>query len=285
MHELGHRFLLQHQFGILNPLQVDKALWSDLPITPLVPDDLSERASLMPVLVELDTLPLEARVALMDRAVTHENNSPHPYFSALLQTEDDAELVKQRLTERLILRGPDKKVWLRYFDPRVFRHLTWLLRPEQLWFLFRGIQQWSWRDEQGHWSTYDVIKTEAYLNVLRLTPEQWQGLETLPLLNHCLGVLAVTGHSIDDEAPIMQQLCAWLNEAKTHYGLEDETDRSVFAIQKMQFGKYLHTHPHMQDRLKEASRNSGSYQELCRTLDDATLLGYVNTMQQSQNRE
>jgi len=285
MLDVDHRFFLQHDFGIINPLQVEENLWADLPATPLVPSELADQASFMPLLIDLKSLSLDARINLMGRAAEHESNSIYPYFSALLQTDCDTAQLARQLAQRLILRGPDKKVWLRYFDPRVFCHLLWLFNAEQLWFLLRDIQQWSWRDPQESWHTYSVVKTDISISLLRLTPEQWQHLEKLGLLNHCLKMLLAAGHEYQLDKNTLLQLRKGLDEAKNQHGLISDTDRSVFAIQQWRFGNQLHAHPHMQALLGEALKNKASYEGLCRTISEETLHEFANAMQQYQHKE
>ncbi|MDH5822331.1 DUF4123 domain-containing protein [Luteimonas sp. RD2P54] len=279
---LWHRQLLAQDYALINPLQVDSELWSDLPVVPLVPKGFETQAHLMPRLLELKAMPEDARLQLLDRVSDQQRHSRFPYFSALFVATPPLEKVVMRLSSRLAIRGPDQsKALLRYYDPRVFHHLRWLLQEDQLGFLLLGIDSWSWRDVGGQWQQYRCSGTPTR-SELRLTAEQWDDLQRLGLLNRCLQQIASSDPARASTAVIAQAANALLKAAFERHALSDSADRCLYAEQGIRFHSKIHHHPAMVERLDRAREGIISYVGACRDLDDAALQRFAEDLHQPQ---
>lgn len=279
---LWHRVLLSHDAALINPQQVEAELWDDLPCMPLVPPLLQAHAKLMPRLLDLNAMTSEARVQLLERSEQHRRHSDQPFFSALVTFQKNRNFKKQahHLTSRLILTGPNSgRCLLRYYDPRVFRHLLWIFNDNQLDRLLCGVKEWLWLDGNGIWQIFSPnAKTTAAL--IHVTPQQWDAIGRVGLLNRCLNWLAV-GSGFDiaglEQAKQVDQL---LLEAQQQHGLADANDCCLFAEQAMVFGRELHRHPIMAGYLKRVKEGDVGYQTACQSLRDEQLQQFVAEIRQ-----
>jgi hypothetical protein len=281
MAELHHRLLLEHDYAIINPLQVESALWSDLPTTPLVPKQVGARPELMPRLLRLQDMSDDAKTGLLARAQRHEKFSRHPFLSALLVADVDSPGLAAHISLRLILRTPDGgNAFFRYFDPRVFRHLSWLLTETQMNLLLGPVTHWSWRNMAGAWQQHMRVDVPSLLSGLRLTPEQWDSLQRLGLLNKSLRQIerSAPGIAIDDRSA--RRVDTLLRDAYEQHRLTDEADRRLYAEQAFRFHRHIHRHPQLVERLARASEGRESYLGACRDLDVAKLRQFATELDQ-----
>lgn len=281
MSSLHHRLLLAHDFALINPLQVESALWSDLPATPLLPEKISVQSELMPRLIPLRGMSDAACVDLLERAGRHERYSRHPFFSALLVADGDTPAIAAHLSRRLVIAMPDAgNALLRYFDPRVFRHLSWLLTEAQMNLLLGPVTHWSWRNMAGTWQQHVRVEVSSLLSGLRPTPEQWDSLQRLGLLNKSLCQIErnAPGTVIDDRAA--RCVDTLLRDAYEQHRLTDEADRRLYAEQAFRFHRHIHRHPQLVERLARASDGRESYLGACRDLGAAKLQQFATELDQ-----
>lgn len=279
MADLHHRMLFAHDHAVINPLQVESALWSDLPVTPLVPEQVEVRSQLMPRLLPLRGLSDAAFATLLGRAQRHEKYSRHPFFSALLASDADSSAIAAHLSRRLVISRPDGgNALLRHFDPRVFRHLTWLLTDTQMTLLMGRIARWTWRDTAGDWQQYECVETPSVLSGFRVTPEQWDSLQRLGLLNKTL-------HQIERSAPDLvlddgsaKRIDALLRDAHQRHRLAGDADRRLYATQAATIHPDIHRHPQIVQRLHRAHEAPGGYVGACRDLDQTTLRQFATEL-------
>lgn len=278
---LHHRLLHAHDFALINPLQVESALWKDLPATPLLPEKISVQPEVMPRLIALRGMSDAACVDLLERAGRHERYSRHPYFSALLVADGDAPAIAAHLSRRLVIAMPDAgHALLRYFDPRVFRHLGWLLTEAQMNLLLGPVNQWSWRTAAGAWQQHSRIEAASTLSGLRLTSGQWDSLQRVGLLNKSLRQIerSAPGIAIDDRSA--RRVDTLLRDAYEQHRLTDEADRRLYAEQGIRFHPHIHRHPQLAERLARARDGQTSYLGACRDLDATNLQQFATELDQ-----
>lgn len=272
MADLSHHLLAAHDYALINPLQVEAALWRDLPATPLVTHGLDVRTDLMPRLLSLRDISEEACINLLERARRHERTSRHPFFSALLVAEADTPSVVAHLSQRLLIDAPDgQKALFRYFDPRVFRHLKWLLSNRQMTLLMGRTTRWSWRDTVGDWQQYERVGSPSVLSGMRLDSVQWRGLQRLGLLNKTLAQVARVNRRTALDDACAKGVDALLCEAHDKWRLYDDADRCLYAVQAITIHPAIHRHPRMQERLVLTRDSAGSFVAVCSDLNDTTL--------------
>ncbi|WP_084227738.1 DUF4123 domain-containing protein [Lysobacter sp. A03] len=275
---LDHRLLLAQDYGLVNPLQVDSSLWHDLPLVPLSPKDLAAEPASMPRLLALREMPEHDCLKLLERVHEQARRSKYPYFSALIASSRTASELSAQLAARMIVRGPDRRnTILRYFDPRVFRHLRWILNKTQMDSLLRSVDVWTWFTPAGTWSQYRCASA-ASPSRLRLTDKQWEALQRLRLLHRCLEQIAIyLPKSLNDDA-IAQHVDALLHLAYTEYGLRDGDDRSLYALQAARFHPRIGEHPEIRIRLCKVQKGDISYVGACADLSDDALSRFAGQL-------
>lgn len=268
---LDHRLLLAQDYALINPLQVDSSLWRDLPLVRLSPKELAAEPAAMPRLLALREMAEHDCLQLLERVHEQARRSKYPYFSALIVSPRTANELSTHLAERVIVRGPDRRsAILRYFDPRVFRHLRWILKKTQMDSLLRSVNVWTWFTPAGNWSHHRCDRT-ASPSRLRLTDQQWGALQRVRLLHRCLEQIAIhVPKTLNDDA-IARHVDALLHLAYTEYGLRDGDDRSLYALQAARFHPRIAEHPEIRIRLCKVQNGDISYVGACADLSDDAL--------------
>ena len=232
MDGLWHRPLLEQDYALINPLQVDSDLWADLPTAVIAPPELEAFSGLMPRLLNLNVLSAEHRLQLFDRAEVQRRHNPRaPYFSALLISNLSFHQILQRLADRLVVRGPTQNAaLLRYYDPRVFQHLRWILTQSQMDSLMLGIECWSWNSGGHTWGQFRP-RGRASQSAIRLSESQWGHLQRLALINRCMRNLGINTEGDADSDSIARHISKLLQESYEQRGLSQAEDRCRYAEQ------------------------------------------------------
>lgn len=232
MEELWHRPLLEQDFALINPLQVDSDLWADLPTVSITPKALGGSKELMPRLLDLNALSEDRRLQLLERVEVQARRNPRsPYFSALLVSQLPFPQLLQRLSDRLIVRGPDDQIGLlRYYDPRVFQHLLWILTEPQIKHLLLGIECWSWNGGGPKWQQTPPYHGPS-ASRLFLSESQWGHLQRIGLINRSMRNLGINEVAVTDTDPVARSISNLLQESYQHHGLTQAGDRCRYAEQ------------------------------------------------------
>lgn len=266
--DMGHRTFLAQTHAIIDPTQVAAAQFADLPVQPLEPAELQGCLRQPPLLVALEALPWEQRLVLLDRADAHLRERGRPLFCALLACED-APRLHGHLQHLMGLWRPGRgRVWFRVHDPRVFRHLRWLLTPAQMAHVMGPVHAWTWHEPLGGtWRTHARPEERAPFGLL-MQPDQFQGLEQLGVLNGCLRDL--TQDAPGTGSTQVRTLMAGVLEARGT-GIVHATDLRLYACQRLQHGAGFHRQPAVRQRLLRVEQGM-SYAMACR-LDLRPALG------------
>ncbi|AJX31499.1 hypothetical protein [Burkholderia oklahomensis] len=279
--ELDSRNFLAFQYAVINPLQIDEEAWADLETASLVPDRYREQAHLFPRLVCLASLDAAARDELLARARIWDREYDDPYFSALLHSTRGTDYIRGHLIAQMEQYHLARREYdvIRLHDPKVFRHLNWLLSADQWESLLGPIDSWAWREPDGIWwnRTRDARITDVPAR-MRLSPEQWTTLLRFGEINQTLTLLSRIAPDLADDASLAQRLNALLAEAWNLHRLADRSDRLLYASQAIRFHPRIHQHPELQVRLKQTQENEATYADLCSDLDDTTMQRLVDEM-------
>lgn len=271
---LDHRLLLDQNYAIFNPLQLEASSWRDLPTTALAPRELQHQGDLMPVLLPLDRLSQTQRIDLLDRSERHCRISRKPYFSALFVSAVASERLVSHLSLQLILKNQrGGKGLFRYFDSEIFQHLTWLLTQRQMNSLLGPIAAWTWRDAQGRWQTFECDKEGN--SRLRLDASQQDTLARIGLINRCLRQLRRDNHPAAADPENAPRLDTLLVDARDRHGLIDDADCCLYALQVLATNDDIHRHPQIAKRLAHGSSARTSYVAACADIDEMTLQGFA----------
>lgn len=277
-----HRTILAHDFALINALQVEPTARADFGAMPVVPSRFEHQAHLFPVLVELRKLPDDQRVGLLDRMETWRQSRGTPYFSALLTCDDDAATLLRHLIHRIDVRLSDgSRDVLRLHDPRVFRHLPWILRPEQLSALLGNIQRWSWPGADATWSTmvHGAASPARRLYRFQIDATQWPSVLRIADTNAVLATLQCVAPELERNVKLAPVIDAQLAEAERDFPGAAPADRRLYAEHRVHFGAQLYRRPEMQSRMARVTAGTQGYFAACAGLDDETLAAWAESTQ------
>ncbi|CAG9229911.1 conserved hypothetical protein [Paraburkholderia caribensis] len=220
----------------------------------IVPAAMPELKGVMPMLYAVEH-PEQQLPAIEAIAARDLQEGLAPRVCALIETDASAETLMRHVSDTIALpREPDGHSVFRFYDPRVVRHLGWVLRPEQLSLVFGPVQRWRYFSGSG-WQT---VECPIAAPAERLSPsaDQWATLRRLHLIEQALKSIRDAGEPVDDWTP--RRLDALFTKG-ARYRLEGE-DLVVFAVQGLLVSPNLDRHPKVAAALQ--SGQTSSYSEI-----------------------
>ncbi|WP_233832516.1 DUF4123 domain-containing protein [Paraburkholderia sp. ZP32-5] len=226
----------------------------------LVPEKRPELAGVAPVLYLLDHG--ERQLSHIHAMASNDHEQQRaPIVCATLETEAGIDEVREHLAQALLLSKPVAGTAVfRYYDPRVYSHLGWILEPSQLATLMGPVVRWSWLDVSGQWKNarFDGQPSAP----LAVRDEQYQQIARLALVRQVLTLLQDGGVDITPELP--RQIDAQIRKAEA-YGLEAE-DQIPFALHGVLVASNFDRHPQIQAVI--AGARAKPYAEAVAAFDD-----------------
>lgn len=275
---LDHRMMLTCDFAVINSLQVEPEARADLEGLSIMPARFQGQEHLFPLLVELRTLSDSQRIDMIDRMATWQASRGTPYFSALLKCPDGKDVLCQHLTRRSDVRLSDGgQDVLRLHDPRLFRHLPWMLRSEQMVALLGNISCWTWHGSDGLWySLRNPGASPAHrLLPLRIDSDQWPLLLRIPEQHAVVATLRRRSPQLVDDERLAQKVNSALSDGERSMPGSSPPDRQLFAEHVIRFGERLKDHPQFQARMATVRAGKQSYFAAFADLDDETLKAWT----------
>lgn len=156
-----------------------------------------------------------------------------------------------------------KRIFFRYYDPRVTTHLPRILSATQISEWLTGIEEWAWVDRDGEWQTIkpvEPIENKA-LHLPQLHALQWAALQRVETINLCLRTL----QSIEVASPPPAQdyrLDEWVSAAAAK-GFSSQEDAIAYALHAWLVHPQFMEHSAVQHAVIEAGKNNGG---LCQAL-------------------
>nr|WP_198044537.1 DUF4123 domain-containing protein [Cupriavidus taiwanensis] len=276
--DFDHRWLAEYDFALLDPLRFEVEEYRDFPVTAIVPEPLSNQAKYMPVLMRLRELTDEARGRLL-KSIDDRLASGDATLSGLLRCGTGAGQLLSHLRKLLIVRhlrsGQD--YLLRYFDPRVMRHLQWILGAEQRGALLGPAHAWAWPCAQG-WRVLQRQEADSLSYQLRLEDAQWDSLQRLPLVNAALVELEMVAPGLLRDEGLPRTLDEQLVYASQAMGLREEADWVFCSVQAARFHPEIHEHPRLQKLVLRARAEGTGYADACSELTEGDWLSMAEAM-------
>lgn len=209
----------------------------------LVPSERPDLEGVAPVLYRLEHV--ERQLAHVQQlAVSHWRDGRPPLVCGIFETQAMTDDVREHLASSLLLDKPGGgRGVFRYYDPRVYSHLCWILRSSQLAALMGPVTRWTYLDETGDWqeARFDVVKHEK----LAVTGEQYRQIARIALVRGALEPLRAAGIRIPQDLP--RFLDIQLHKAE-QYGLAVE-DQIPFALHGVLVAPNFDRHPKLQSIL------------------------------------
>ncbi|CAN7620595.1 DUF4123 domain-containing protein [Trinickia sp. LjRoot230] len=210
----------------------------------LVPEARPELAGAAPVLYCAEH-PGEQLPALRERAKQDRMSGAPPVLCAILECDKASHRLQRHLAERLVLPKPTEGTAIfRFYDPRVFAHLQWILKPEQLGALMGPVARWTYLDRDAGWVAMQGAQSpnDAFLP----TNKQYKQLTRIEVIERSLDTLRGNGIAITADMPSL--LDAQLMKGET-YGLSG-SDLLAFVLHGTVVSPYFDRHPRVRTVLQ-----------------------------------
>lgn len=262
--------LLLHRLLQSHPILVFDA--QSLPLYPAIdPDDtwalaceaLTDDAEYLPRLLDLADLSSDDAtkvLASLDGGDTVLDQPP----LLLGDIPAGADLGRWALTQ--VTTAPDgSKHWLRWHDARVWVHLLWIARPEQLAALVRPAHSvgWHW---QGQWHQIAIPNVASPALKQGWSPAQWQAIESIGVINR---VFNEVGHpSLHALPEIARKVVTADAEAHT-MTLWDMPSRVAFATHQLAWGQGFWQAPPFRHIMTAVATREATYAEAVSAQDEA----------------
>lgn len=278
---LDHRVMQAHAFALLDPMQVEPEARDDLTVIPLVPKRHAAQSHLFPLLVSLAALSDTTRAGLIERMDAWQGERGTPFFSALLACDEAPETLARHLTRRSDARLPSgARDVLRLHDPRVIRHVRWILQPQQLAALCGSVRAWSWPEPDGSWHCLqpDEPRVSSWQRPLNLTQVQWARLNRIPAMNAVVNTLVQTSDRFTDDTLLARQVDRRLAEAEQSFPGSSRDDHTLYAEHVLRFGVELYWHADIRSRMARVEAGETTYFAAFARFEDADLEAMAATV-------
>lgn len=256
---------------------VDQPAWTDWLAWPsawpwirLIPSGLAQHSELLPALLPLAQLNA-AQAQLLSEVLEHTTRHA-PSGPAMLLTVPEhrdspaaaqTDALCQHLESFLSYRHQQRRLLLRYYDPRVWTQLLWRLPPPALRALYGPVTQWHF-PFAGHWiaqapplaladATLDDSTREAFLWIGDINAV-WQQLPAATTL--------------DEHLSGSRHILELLVRARHTHGL-NQADSIPFAVQGMSLGLQFDQHPQVVALLQAHRDNGLNWHDTFQTLSGA----------------
>lgn len=276
MHAKSGVYLIdQYQFGIIDRAALlGDELPSSIEVQALVPDLLADDHAKMPGLIWLPGLSDTDRALLQENLDSAFRRERQHLLSCLLACDGsiDPPSMARHLTHCLILESPQGKVFLRYYDPRVFQHLEWILEAPQRRALFGPIERWTvCEPDQPR-----TIDRPGLGNSQRwfASAEQRRLLDNVGIINETFKQVFRQQPDLAPAAPshrevLARRVIAAIDCAGQRYGITHENDLIAFAMHALLYGESFHERPFMQTLLASLADNDSTYADACALIDES----------------
>lgn len=266
--ELDHRRVFSCSFALLDPAACRKPLlaaWDEaFTQHTLVPDGFAPQAGKLPRLVVLRDLTDKQRNTLLDLLLGHTADAPA--CAALLETEAGSERMVRHGLRLLAPHFPgNRRGIFRFYDPTVFEHLGWMLRPHELAALFGPITAWL-LPMRGRWHVQTPPHLPGATPVsFQLSSATWQRVQRIAAIHATLELAPTWQAAPAAWGPKADELLA---RAEQHQ-LADRDDAIAFASHGLRWHADLDTHPRMASLLHDCIGHPTRYRRRTGSWSDA----------------
>lgn len=265
----------QYRYAIVDLAALpEDALSSGIELRRLVPELLAGDSSKLPGLICLSDISDKERVLLQENLESAFRGERQHLISSLLDVDDAIKpsSVVRHLTSRLIVDSPQGKAFLRFYDPRVFQHLEWILEPSQRRALFGPIT---------HWAVCEPLRLRkiarpevAGRRRWSVSAEQRRWLDQVGLLNETLKKArrqqpALKTTEVDALEALGRRILAAMAVAETRYGMNHDQDLVAFATHAVLHGDDFHVREVVQTLLASLADGENTYADSGTLIDES----------------
>lgn len=182
-----------------------------------------------------------------------------PTICAVFESGAPTRQLHEHLANALLLqKSPDVSAVFRYYDPRVFSHLQWMLEGDQLDTLMGPVTAWTYFQQHTGWITRRfAARSTGELAVAQMTVSdaQYKTIARIALIERTLEPLRAQNAELSPDLP--RALNYQLDKAE-RYGLPME-DQGVFALHGILVKPDFDRHPTIQAVLAGLHETPYSY--------------------------
>ncbi|MFK3663165.1 DUF4123 domain-containing protein [Scandinavium sp. NPDC088450] len=257
--------LTEHQYLVIDRMRVANKLVT-LPLIELVTPLTRAQAHLYPWLLSLNSLS-STEWDWVENLFRQSIVSEQPSGLLLLKSEQPEAVVRHHLTNALFITDPQRqKHILRYYDPRVLFHLSWIMDAWNLSNLLNAhdISDWTFCIDR-QWHTLSFSDNSHPEPVIQDRHQLFSDIQRIGLINVVLA--RITSHSVGFSRrqqlsrDIFQLLVAgetWLTHA---------ADLCEFAYDGIQYGKNFYHSTFIKTLLEDSKNTPGIYCQIARSWD------------------
>ena len=164
---------------------------------------------------------------------------------AIVESDKASTRLQFHLADVLLLSKPvGGTAVFRFYDPRVFAHLRWVLGGEQVSALLGPVARWTYLDQDAGWLSVECGGNSD--DRFSVTEDQYAQIARIELVERALSVLRTRPSPLKADSPRLVELYLSRGEA---YGLEGH-DLIAFAVHGATTSPYFDRHPRVQAVLR-----------------------------------
>ncbi|EPL9572485.1 DUF4123 domain-containing protein [Providencia rettgeri] len=265
LYQPQHQALGEHQYAIFDKLSSSELI-DQYPTLDIVSAHLQPQAHLYPALLGVHELPSEDWNRFTTDITQNELLSTPPSCQLFIKSELPAKALCDELARALLITDKEQRNYvLRYYDPRVLFHLSWMLTPWQLQTVLKAhaAPTWTyWLEEQWH-----TLHFSDYFHYQKNDPIDLpvDKINRIGLINQLLSKLP-RFHSLEERVATSQNMDALLQQAE-NCGLVDAQDVQAFVWHALTYNCLFWKHHDIQMLLYKAKLNPGYYCRVTRGWD------------------
>lgn len=256
----------EHDFAIIDRMQ-HPDINETWPVLELVSPMLKPQAHLYPWLLSLKEMKAGEWKALISELEQADSSQTMPVSCLLFRSEQPLSEVRSQLIRSLCFTDENHRGHiLRYYDPRVFFHLGWMLPPWLLAQTFPSYMFSYWMFWlEGHWHTVTFPSPEVVqFNEARTFPRQQ--LQRCGMINQVLGRYPPYG-DIAQREQVSHRIDVLLVQA-AELGLPTAEDQAAFAFHGLNLRDSFWTSPKLLPLLQQAREVPDFFHDETRLWDE-----------------
>lgn len=261
---LDASYLDAHDYALIDQLSIDN-IPADLHVLPLVPSELKNEAHLLPLILPLHDLTEDARSTLIENEARTIATGQTPLICTLLASPADPKKLSGHLANRLLVHlSQGTKALLRYYDPRVFLQLQWILPKQQLCALFGPIETWPVMVDNEWQKIKAPVVDKAIWSMDATTSAR---LGRIGMINQTLARLPTSLNGTRTQ--IGEQIDRYLVHAHSRYQLELDEDRVSFATHALSVNPNFDQHPIIKSLIGRLAQEQQTYSDATALLEES----------------
>lgn len=256
--------LTEHQYLVIDRMRVSNVL-DTLPLIELVTPLTTAQAHLYPWLLSLNSLS-SAEWDWVESRFRQSYETVQPSYFLLLKSDQPEAVVRHHLMSSLFINDQQRqKHILRYYDPRVLFHLSWIMDAWSLSNLLNAHDLTDWTFcINWQWHTLSFSENTVPEPAIQDRNQWFACIQKIGLINDVLARISPA----EDMLQRQQQSRDIFQLLTVGEGwLSDPTDLCKFACDGIQYGKDFYYSKFITVLLEDSRNTPGMYRQITRSWD------------------